>query len=80
MSIIEYQPSRQTWSVRIRNAEGSNEELEANVVISAAGLFNPPIEPKIPGLDSWTGEKWHTARWPDDTSSQSAKRAARGPE
>ena len=48
---------------------------EANVVISAAGLFNPPIEPNIPGLDSWTGEKWHTARWPTD-STVTGKRVA----
>lgn len=65
---IEYQPATQSWSVEVRDAQGRTELLEANVVISAAGLFNPPIEPNIPGLDSWTGEKWHTARWPDDAS------------
>jgi 4-hydroxyacetophenone monooxygenase len=68
VSRIEYQAARQTWSVEIRDAKGGTELLEANVVISAAGLFNPPIEPNIPGLDSWTGEKWHTARWPDDAT------------
>jgi 4-hydroxyacetophenone monooxygenase len=65
---IEYQAARQTWSVEIRDAAGRTDVLEANVVISAAGLFNPPIEPNIPGLDTWTGEKWHTARWPDDAT------------
>ena len=24
------------------------------------------MEPDIDGLDSWTGERWHTARWPAD--------------
>jgi len=62
---IAYQDARQTWSIEIRDADGRAEVLEANVVISAAGLFNPPIEPDIAGLDGWTGEKWHTARWPD---------------
>jgi 4-hydroxyacetophenone monooxygenase len=65
---IEYQPARQTWSVRTRDADGNVEQREANVVISAAGLFNPPVEPDIPGLDTWAGEKWHTARWPDGAS------------
>ncbi|MDH4144662.1 MAG: NAD(P)/FAD-dependent oxidoreductase [Acidimicrobiia bacterium] len=65
---IEYQPERQGWLAEIRNADGSTEVIEANVVISAAGLFNPPVEPNIEGLDGWTGEKWHSARWPDDAS------------
>lgn len=42
------------------------EVIEADVVISAAGIFNPPIRPNIDGLESWNGELWHTARWPDD--------------
>ena len=65
---IEYQQASQSWTAEVRGADGTVEVLEANVVISAAGLFNPPIEPNIAGLDSWTGEKWHTARWPDNAS------------
>ncbi len=65
---IEYQQASQSWTAEVRSADGTVEVLEANVVISAAGLFNPPIEPNIAGLDSWTGEKWHTARWPDNAS------------
>lgn len=42
------------------------EIIEADVVISAAGIFNPPIRPDIDGLETWDGELWHTARWPDD--------------
>jgi 4-hydroxyacetophenone monooxygenase len=62
---IAYEHATQTWSIETRDASGNTARREANVVISAAGLFNPPIEPKIPGLDGWTGEKWHTARWPE---------------
>jgi len=61
-----YQPDRQGWEVEITNPDGGREILDANVVISAAGMFNPPVEPDIEGLDTWTGEKWHTARWPED--------------
>jgi 4-hydroxyacetophenone monooxygenase len=63
---IEYQSSRQTWQVQVRSENGKVELLEANVVISAAGIFNPPVSPDIDGLDSWVGEKWHTARWPEE--------------
>lgn len=65
---ISYDEGRQLWTADLRHADGSTEQREANVVISAAGLFNPPVEPDIPGLDSWQGEKWHTARWPDDAT------------
>ena len=65
---IEYQQASQSWTAEVRGSDGTVEVLEANVVISAAGLFNPPVEPNIAGLDSWTGEKWHTARWPDNAS------------
>jgi 4-hydroxyacetophenone monooxygenase len=63
---IEYQESRQKWLVTLRLPDGTLQQTEANVVISAAGIFNPPIFPDIDGLDEWKGEKWHTARWPKD--------------
>ena len=65
---IAYQPDSQRWRAEMRAADGSIETSVFNVVISAAGLFNPPVEPAIPGLESWTGPKWHTARWPADAS------------
>ena len=63
---IEYQESRQKWLVTLRLPDGTSQQTEANVVISAAGIFNPPVFPDIDGLDEWKGEKWHTARWPKD--------------
>ncbi len=49
-----------------QGVDGPAEIIEANVIISAAGIFNPPIRPNIDGLESWSGETWHTARWPAD--------------
>ena len=63
---IEYQESRQKWLVTLRLPDGTSQQTEANVVISAAGIFNPPVFPDIDGLDEWKGKKWHTARWPKD--------------
>jgi 4-hydroxyacetophenone monooxygenase len=57
---------RQTWSVDVRTSGGAEETLEANVLISAVGAFNTPAVPPIPGLDSFSGPAFHTARWPAD--------------
>jgi len=65
---ITYDERAQRWTIEATGPGGKADVREANVVISAAGLFNPPVDPAIPGLDTWTGEKWHTARWPDDAS------------
>jgi 4-hydroxyacetophenone monooxygenase len=59
---------RRLWQVRVKDAAGSESTLTANVVISAAGLFNPPAEPVIPGLAEWAGDKWHSAQWPEGTT------------
>lgn len=61
-----YNSDGQCWDVRIRNADGSEETRSANVLISAAGIFNPPAFPDIPGLDGFTGRMWHSAEWPAD--------------
>jgi 4-hydroxyacetophenone monooxygenase len=58
----------QRWRVRVRRPDGAAETLEANVVISAAGIFNPPVWPKIPGLDGFAGPCFHTAEWRDDVA------------
>ncbi len=68
VNTITYDEQAQRWTIDATGPDGQPDEREANVVISAAGLFNPPIEPNIAGLDTWSGERWHTARWPDDTT------------
>ncbi|TAL07140.1 MAG: NAD(P)/FAD-dependent oxidoreductase [Porticoccaceae bacterium] len=59
-----YNADRQLWELNVRNPDGSVSNHAANVLISAAGIFNPPAFPDIPGLDSFSGEKWHSAEWP----------------
>ncbi len=62
--IAAWDAKRQLWDVKVKNPDGSTTTHSANVLISAAGIFNPPAFPDIPGLDSFTGEKWHSAEWP----------------
>ena len=54
-----------SWHVGIRNPDGTTEILEARFVISAVGSLNIPRLPDIPGMDSFAGPSFHSARWPD---------------
>jgi cation diffusion facilitator CzcD-associated flavoprotein CzcO len=49
--------------------------LTADVVILGNGPLAEPAVPDIPGLDSFEGPLWHSARWPDDAD-LSGKRVA----
>jgi 4-hydroxyacetophenone monooxygenase len=53
------------WAVRVRTPEGTEETLEARFVISAVGSLNLPKMPDFPGMDSFEGPSFHSARWPD---------------
>jgi 4-hydroxyacetophenone monooxygenase len=56
---------RSLWSLRIRNAEGAVTVSEVNVLVSAVGQLNRPSFPDIPGIDSFEGQSFHSARWDD---------------
>jgi 4-hydroxyacetophenone monooxygenase len=51
------------WAVRIRGADGSEETLEANAIISAVGQLNRPKLPEIRGMESFRGPSMHSAQW-----------------
>lgn len=51
------------WTVRVRTAHGAEDTLVARAVISAVGQLNRPYVPDIPGLDSFAGPAFHSARW-----------------
>jgi len=51
------------WSLRLRDATGAEETLEANALISAVGQLNRPNIPDIDGRDTFAGAAFHSARW-----------------
>lgn len=53
-------------------AEGEDPQI-FDFVISATGILHHPAYPDIPGLDSFQGAMFHTARW-DDSVQLSGKR------
>ena len=52
-----------TWQITLRRPDGRNETITTNAIISAAGLFNAPKMPDIPGLDTFKGKMFHTTQW-----------------
>jgi cation diffusion facilitator CzcD-associated flavoprotein CzcO len=44
-------------------ALASGRSVSADVVVSAIGMFNEVATPGIPGLDSFAGTQFHSARW-----------------
>jgi cation diffusion facilitator CzcD-associated flavoprotein CzcO len=49
--------------VSVTSAQGGSEVLGADAVIFACGQLNRPSIPDLPGLDSFGGPSWHSARW-----------------
>jgi cation diffusion facilitator CzcD-associated flavoprotein CzcO len=46
----------------------------ARYLVTAIGALSAPVMPKIPGMDEFKGEAWHTGLWPRHPVSFSGKR------
>ena len=53
--------ARMTWHVTVNGSE----EHEVDVLVVASGVLHHPNTPKIPGLDTFAGKAFHSARWDD---------------
>src|SRR3979409_27972 len=63
---------------RWRRPRGRDDEIEADVVVSALGMFGAPVPPDIPGLDAFRGTVFHSARWDDAHDPSRASVPVRG--
>jgi len=57
-----YDEASNIWTVTTQ----AGETFTAKYVISGMGVLSAPVMPKIPGIESFRGESYHTARWPRD--------------
>ncbi|MBK5222909.1 MAG: NAD(P)/FAD-dependent oxidoreductase [Acidimicrobiia bacterium] len=64
-----------TWAVQVRRADGTEEAIEAQAVISAVGQLNRPNLPAIAGVERFEGPAFHSARW-DPSIDLTGKRVA----
>lgn len=71
----EFDEAASLWHVRLRTADGTEETLDARVLISGVGQLNRPKLPEIDGIDSFRGPAFHSAQW-DHTVDLQGKRVA----
>jgi len=58
----EYDEDSGRWRITVSSPAGT-EVLEADALVLACGQLNRPWTPDLPGLDTFDGPKWHSARW-----------------
>jgi 4-hydroxyacetophenone monooxygenase len=73
-----YDEADQRWNVDITTANGASETLSGTILVSATGIFNPPVKPNIDGLEEFQGPSFHTAEWQDDVDLKDKKVAIIG--
>jgi len=54
-----FDEARGAWRIHTRDGE----TVEAEVLVSGVGQLNRPSVPDIPGLESFRGPRFHSARW-----------------
>lgn len=64
-----YDDGRAVWTLTL----GPGEVIEVDVVIAASGVLHHPKTPDIPGLASFAGAAFHTARWDDSAPIDGAR-------
>jgi len=66
-----YIEERALWEVRLAGGE----RLLARLLVSATGLLSRPLLPRLPGIDSFRGQAFHSAQW-DHACELDGKRVA----
>ncbi len=72
VAAAQYQEETRDWDVGLE--DGSR--FRARFLITAIGPLSAPTMPRIPGVESFKGEAYHTARWPHEPVSFAGKRVA----
>jgi 4-hydroxyacetophenone monooxygenase len=70
-----YDERNATWNTRVRHADGKEETIASNVVITAVGQLSRPRLPDIPGVNDFKGQYFHSATW-DHSVALKGKRVA----
>ncbi|OCC23605.1 hypothetical protein MB02_10570 [Croceicoccus estronivorus] len=70
-----FDEARDVWVLEMDTSDGPG-IVEANVVITAVGLFANAKLPSFEGMEAFRGRIVHTARWPDEDVELRGKRVA----
>jgi 4-hydroxyacetophenone monooxygenase len=63
LEAARYDEDTSTWGLTFSQASGDTTNVEADIVVSAAGLFAVPRLPEIPGLETFEGKILHPTEW-----------------
>ncbi len=63
---MRWDDDESVWHLTVADGEGNDEIVDADIVVSAIGMFGKPVAPDVPGLDRFQGTTFHSADWPDD--------------
>ncbi|MFM7067927.1 MAG: flavin-containing monooxygenase, partial [Actinomycetes bacterium] len=63
VTAARWDDARGCWSVDVIDALGRIDTIDARFLISAVGSLNVPKLPDIPGMETFTGPSFHSARW-----------------
>jgi 4-hydroxyacetophenone monooxygenase len=75
---VEYDDPERRWNLHVRRPDGTVSTQSATVILSCVGAFNPPVVPDLPGLETFAGPAFHTARWPEGLSLEGKRVAVVG--
>jgi cation diffusion facilitator CzcD-associated flavoprotein CzcO len=67
-----YDEQANRWEVQLE----SGQRARAQFVIAAVGVLSARYVPPFDGIDRFTGESYHTSRWPKETVNLAGKRVA----
>ena len=67
-----YQDDTRSWEIQLQ--DGSL--FRSRFLITGIGLLSQPTLPRIPGIDSFKGQSFHTSRWPHEPVTYTGKRVA----
>jgi cation diffusion facilitator CzcD-associated flavoprotein CzcO len=74
----ELHQARWSDSDKLWHLQTSGGKFSANFVIMASGPMHKPVFPRIPGLETFTGEQFHSAQWRSDIALAGKKVAVIG--
>ncbi|MGV2984227.1 flavin-containing monooxygenase [Microbacterium sp. AGC85] len=65
VTAMEWDDEAGHWTVTYVQ-DGTEHQVTATAVLTAAGYLTRPVLPQVPGVDTFSGESFHSAEWRDD--------------
>ena len=75
VTAARFDENTRRWTVTTKHNEtGEEHQTSAHTVLLCTGFGSKPYTPEIPGLDTFKGVMYHTARWPQNGYDLTGKR------